>query len=311
MEKKKVWIEVEGSRQLRLPATVIEGKQKGKTMLISAGIHGAEYIAIETARRLAQTIEPEEVKGTIVILTMANPTASYQFQRFFVPEDGKNLNRVFPGKPDGTLSEQIAYTITEKLQAKADYYIDLHGGDTSEHVMPFVYYNGAAGEEIEKLSAWMAEATDLPVRARSLSTTGAYSSACQRGLPSILIERGGGGRYTEEEVKVYCQDVKNVLIRTGILEGEEIHTVCQIPVTTATYIDTPEDSFWYPSFQPGECFQEGDCLGILTDVWGERKQEILAEYDGIVLYETTILCVGKGEPLIAYGKWDKQRRNLK
>ena len=234
---------------------------------------------------------------------MANPTATYQFQRFFVPEDGKNLNRVFPGKADGTLSERIAHVITEKLQMEADYYIDLHGGDSSEHVMPFVYYNGAAGEEIEKISKWMAEATNLSVRARSLATTGAYSSACQRGLPSVLIERGGGGRYTKEEVMEYCRDVRNILVRTGILEGEEeVHTVSQREITTSTYLDAPKSCLWYPNFQPGESFQKDDCLGILTDVWGESRQEILAEYDGIVLYETTILCVGEGDPLIAYGK---------
>lgn len=297
------WIEVEGSESLRLPITVIEGKRDGKTMLISAGVHGAEYIGIETARTLASTLDPQKVKGKIVILLMANPTATYQFQRFFVPEDGKNLNRVFPGKADGTLSERIAHVITEKFQMEADYYMDLHGGDTSEHVMPFVYYNGAAGEEIEKISKWMAEATNLSVRARSFATTGAYSSACQRGLPSVLIERGGGGRYTKEEVMEYCQDVRNILVRTGILEGEEeVHTVSQREITTATYLDAPKSCLWYPNFQPGESFQKDDCLGILTDVWGESRQEILAEYDGIVLYETTILCVGEGDPLIAYGK---------
>ncbi len=303
MGKRNEWIEIEGSEKLRLPVTIIEGKQDGKTMLISAGIHGAEYIGIETARTLASTIDPETVNGKIVILLMANPTASYQFQRFYVPEDRKNLNRVFPGKADGTLSERIAHEMTKKLQASADYYVDLHGGDTSEHVMPFVYYNGAAGEEIEKISEWMAEATDLSVRARSLATTGAYSSACQSGLPSVLIERGGGGRYTKEEVQAYCQDVRNILVRTGILEGEEeVHTVCQRNITTATYLDAPKSCFWYPCFQPGEDFQKGDCLGIMTDVWGETRQKILAEYDGIVLYETTILCVGEGDPLIAYGK---------
>ena len=175
------WIEVEGSESLRLPITIIDGKRDGKTMLISAGVHGAEYIGIETARTLASTLDPQKVKGKIVILLMANPTATYQFQRFFVPEDGKNLNRVFPGKADGTLSERIAHVITEKLQMEADYYIDLHGGDTSEHVMPFVYYNGAAGEEIEKISKWMAEATNLSVRARCACNNG--------GIQQCLPER--------------------------------------------------------------------------------------------------------------------------
>ena len=107
-------------------------------------------------------------------------------------------------------------------------------GDTSEEVMPFVYYNVAAGEKIARVSANMAMAADMEVRASSTSTTGAYSSACQRGLPAILMERGGGGRFTDSEVQAYKQDVKNIMIRMGLLSGEEVHTVQQKNVTRAS-----------------------------------------------------------------------------
>ena len=224
--KKNGWLEIEGE-DLKLPLTLISGRKEGKTLLISAGIHGAEYIGVQTLLEISGEIDPDTLSGNVICLHMANPSAFKDYVRFYVPEDGKNLNRVFPGKKDGTLSERIAWTVTEELQAKADFYIDLHAGDTSEEVMPFVYYNVAAGEKIARVSANMAMAADMEVRASSTATTGAYSSACQRGLPAILMERGGGGRFTDSEVQAYKQDVKNIMIRMGLLSGEEIHTVQQ------------------------------------------------------------------------------------
>ena len=208
-EKKTGWLEIEGGGQ-KLPLTLICGAKEGPTMMISAGVHGAEYIGVQALSELSRELDPKDTAGNVICLHVANPSAFRDYVRFFVPEDGKNLNRVFPGKKDGTLSERIAWTITEKLQSKADYYIDLHAGDTSEEVMPFVYYNVAAGEKIARVSANMAMAADMEVRASSTATTGAYSSACQRGLPAILMERGGGGKFTDSEVQAYKRDVKNI-----------------------------------------------------------------------------------------------------
>ena len=197
---------------------------------------------MQALSELSRELDPKDTAGNVICLHVANPSAFRDYVRFFVPEDGKNLNRVFPGKKDGTLSERIAWTITEKLQSKADYYIDLHAGDTSEEVMPFVYYNVAAGEKIARVSANMAMAADMEVRASSTATTGAYSSACQRGLPAILMERGGGGKFTDSEVQAYKRDVKNIMIRMGLLSGEEVHTVQQKNVTRAEYLEaeTPQ-----------------------------------------------------------------------
>ena len=118
-EKKTGWLEVEGGGQ-KLPLTLICGAKKGPTMMISAGVHGAEYIGVQALSELSRELDPKDTAGNVICLHVANPSAFRDYVRFFVPEDGKNLNRVFPGKKDGTLSERIAWTITEKLKSKAD-----------------------------------------------------------------------------------------------------------------------------------------------------------------------------------------------
>ena len=299
-EKKNIWLEVEDS-DIKLPITVICGREEGATVLISAGVHGAEYIGIQTVMELSRELDPELVHGNVICLLTANPSAARTFTRFVVPEDGKNLNRVFPGKKDGTLSEKIAYAMVHELQSLADYCIDVHGGDTSEEVMPFVYYTGAAREDVCRASEAMAMATDTAVRARSGAATGAYSCACIHGIPSVLMERGGGGIFTNKEVELYKQDIRNILIRLRVLEGREIHTMTQERVRRATYIEAETQGFWYPALAAGDRFKKGALLGQVKDVWGSLLDEYRAEYDGIVLYQTRGLGIGEGDPLIAYG----------
>ncbi|MGL5437397.1 MAG: M14 family metallopeptidase [Lachnospiraceae bacterium] len=287
---------------VELPVTMICGCEEGPVVLISAGVHGAEYIGIQTAMELSREINPQMVKGSIVFLLVANPTACRDFVRFVVPEDGHNLNRMFPGNKEGGLSEKIAYTMVHELQSLADYYIDIHAGDTSERVMPFVYFPGVAKDDVVEKSRGMAQAADLRVRVKSSATTGAYSNAGVRGIPSVLIERGGGGFFTREEVDLYKQDVKKILIHLGVLEGEEVHHQIQQEITRAAYLEAETDGFWYPVFAAGDCFEKGALLGEITDVWGNQIEAYHAEYDGIVLYQTVGMGIKEGDPLIAYGK---------
>ena len=296
-----------GDGRTELPVVAVNGTEKGPTVLISAGIHGAEYIGIQTAMELSRELEPEMVKGQIIILLLANPSACHQYARFVVPEDGKNLNRVFPGRKDGSLSERIAYTIVHELQNQADYYIDIHAGDTSEQVMPFAYFTGSAKEEVAETARRMAMSADMSVRARSSSTTGAFSCAGVHGIPAVLLERGGGGVYTADEIRLYKQDVRNILIHLEVLGGEEVHQRAggkmspQREVRRASYIDAEHEGFWYPAYAAGDEFGEGDLLGEVTDIWGNCLIRYYADYAGIVLYQTVGMGIGAGDPLIAYG----------
>ncbi len=300
-EKQSEMIPVINS-EIELPVTMICGCEEGPTVLISAGVHGAEYIGIQTAMELSREIKPDMVKGNIVFLLLANPTACHDFVRFVVPEDGQNLNRMFPGNKDGGLSEKIAYTMVHELQSLADYYIDIHAGDTSERVMPFVYFPGVAKDDVVEASRGMAQAADMSVRAKSSATTGAYSNAGVRGIPSVLMERSGGGVFTREEVDLYKQDVRNILIHLGVIDGEEVHHQTQQEITTAAYLEAELDGFWYPAFAAGERFEKGALLGEITDVWGNQIEAYYAEYDGIILYQTVGMGIKAGDPLIAYGK---------
>lgn len=137
--------------------------------------------------------------------------------------DDKNLNREFPGNPDGTEMERLAWAISQELQPVADYYIDLHSGDDYEKLTPYVYYAGAAPEDVVKVSREMAEQVDVPYMVKSnVASGGSYNYAASQGIPSILIERGGMGDWNYEEVRSTRRDVRNILCHMGIYQGLKI-----------------------------------------------------------------------------------------
>ena len=288
---------------VELPVTMICGREAGPAVLISAGIHGAEYIGIQTAMELSREIEPDKIKGRLIFLLVANPAACRDFVRFVVPGDRNNMNRVFPGDKNGGPAEKTAYTIVHELQSRADYYLDLHAGDTSERAMPFVYFPGEAMKEVVEKSRAMAQATDLRIRVKSSAKTGAYNCAGIHGLPAVLMERGGGGVFSREEVELYKQDVRNILVHLGVLKGREVHHYEQQEVNQATYLEAETDGFWYPALQAGDCFKKGGVLGEITDVWGNQLVVYRADYNGIVLYQTVGMGIKAGDPLLAYGRY--------
>lgn len=131
-----------------LPGTIICGKLPGKTMLITGGVHSGEYVGIQACVELGAELQPEKTVGTIVILKVLNRPAFENRAGSLGLSDGKNLNRVFPGNPNGTEMERLAWAITKEVYPKVDYYIDLHSGDDFEALTPYVYYAGKAAQEV-------------------------------------------------------------------------------------------------------------------------------------------------------------------
>ena len=289
---------------IRLPATVLHGHGTGKTMLITAGVHAGEYVGIQAAIELSQKLKIEKVNGTIIIVKVMNRPAFEARNGSMGLDDGKNLNREFPGNPDGTEMERLAWAISQELQPAADYYIDLHSGDDYEKLTPYVYYAGAAAGEVVSLSRQMAEQVDVPYMVKSnVASGGSYNYAASQGIPSILIERGGMGDWSYEEVRSTRRDVRNILCHMGIYQGvKNFRTYYPLDVADIRYQDAEENGLWYPFKKVGDMIQEGDILGEVRDYEGNVKEVSVAEFDGVLLYQCGTLQVLGNGPMVTYGR---------
>ena len=128
-----------------IPIAIVKGTKPGPTLCISGGVHGYEYSSIEAVIRMVKETDPAKLSGTLLAVPVLNMAAfeargpqggvSTAFQN---PLDNININRIFPGNPEGTMSYQIAAAFMTNVISKADYFIDCHGGDLNEELVPFV-----------------------------------------------------------------------------------------------------------------------------------------------------------------------------
>ena len=302
-EKKQGFVQIYDS-EISIPVTLINGKKDGKTILITAGIHGCEYPGIQTAIELAREINEEEVAGNIIIIHPVNIEAFKSKVSAIVPTDKKNINREFPGDKNGSVSQQIAHFISHQCQSQADFYIDLHGGDLYELATDYVYYPGIGDDEVVSLSREIATMIDTEYMVKSSARTGAYNFAAINGTPSILIERGGRGLWSKEEVIKYKKDIKMILNYLNVIidSNYENKKKNKVEITNAVQVDSEVDGCWYPNVLPGHRVNEGMIIGEIKDFFGNTIKSYNAKINGVVLYMTMSLSISGDEPLIAYGE---------
>lgn len=302
-----------GGGEFQLPATILHGEQPGKTVLITAGIHAEEYVGIQSALELSEMLKVQKIAGTVVIVKVVNRKAFELRSGSDSHEDGKNLNRVFPGNKEGTWSERLAYAIEKELLSIADYYIDLHSGDSYEQLTPYVYYAGAAAKEVVEQSREMAQQADVPYMVGSnVAMGGCYNYAASLGIPSILLERGQMGGWAKEESHSTRRDVRNILCHLGIYQGEkDYRNYYPLEVKDLCYQAANEQGLWYPCKKPGDMIQQGDILGVIKDYEGKILEVCKAEYGGVILYQTGSLQVQESGSVIAYGRISRESDSRK
>lgn len=276
------------------------GAAPGRTLVVTAGVHGCEYVGVQALRRLAVELDPAELSGNVILLPLANPTGFYAGAKQGVPEDGVNLNRAFPGDPAGTLSARLAYALETALYQAADFLADLHSGDCNEALYPLVFFPTAGTEAVNRAALTAARALTVHYRVRSTAQNGLYSWAVQKNIPALLIERGGLGLWSETEVNACCEDVRALLRHLDILPGGNPFRD-QVEIAEARYVESAADGLWHPAAGLNDSVKAGALLGRLEDLSGRCIQEVRAEFDGVVLYYTAGLGVAAGDPLIAYG----------
>ena len=310
-KKKSGFLRIGG--EFQLPATILHGEQPGKTVLITAGIHAEEYVGIQSALELSEMLKVQKIAGTVVIVKVVNRKAFELRSGSDSHEDGKNLNRVFPGNREGTWSERLAYAIEKELLSIADYYIDLHSGDSYEQLTPYVYYAGAAAKEVVEQSREMAQQADVPYMVGSnVAMGGCYNYAASLGIPSILLERGQMGGWTKEESHSTRRDVRNILCHLGIYQGEkDYRNYYPLEVKDLCYQAANEQGLWYPCKKPGDMIQQGDMLGVIKDYEGKILEVCKAEYGGVILYQTGSLQVQESGSVIAYGRISRESDSRK
>lgn len=290
-------IDVPGLPGNAIPVTHIHGHKEGPHVLITAGVHGGEYPGMAASMELASELTPDDITGTLTVVHVVNIGSFWERTSEIHPEDRKNLNRVFPGNPEGTVTEKIAWTLLNDYIKSADYYIDLHSGDIHEDLLSHVYYSKKCEEEVSHTSKEMAEVTGVPYMIPSQASGGAYNCAALNGVPCILLEHGCGGLCESEFVTAHKADVVRILRHLGLLSTDAYPEFAPAkgPKETGkvTYYNAKEDCCWRPAIKSGDRVKVGDLVGYATDLFGRHIRDYYAEDDGIALCVGTSLAMKK------------------
>ncbi|MGC2626581.1 MAG: succinylglutamate desuccinylase/aspartoacylase family protein, partial [Candidatus Udaeobacter sp.] len=143
------------------PAISVAGAKPGPMLFVNAGVHGGEYPAVEAVIQLGKMLDPKKISGTVILMPVLNLPAFRARTPFVCPVDNVNPNRVFPGDPHGSYSEQMTHACINEFVVHADAYVDLHGGDIPEALVPFVICR-AGNDEVAEKSKAIAMAFGLP-----------------------------------------------------------------------------------------------------------------------------------------------------
>ena len=207
-----------GSR-FRLALFLINGDRPGPTLVVTGGVHAAEYASIAAALEFGRSLQPQGLAGRVIVLPVMNVPGFGVRSIYTCPLDGTNLNRMFPGKADGSGTEQLAEWVFRNVISQATHYVDLHGGDLIEALVPFTIFYRSGNAKVDRVSREMGQVFGIRYLVRSETSGSTYSAASQAGIPAILTEAGGQGIWTAEHVALHVQGLGRLLRYLGMTPG--------------------------------------------------------------------------------------------
>lgn len=287
-----------------IPVTVV-GNGEGPTALLTGGNHGDEYEGITALMKLANSLRAEDVRGRVIIVPMMNLPAAMAGKRTS-PMDGGNLNRSFPGDPDGSVTAKIADYFTRVIVPMCDVVLDLHSGGRTLDILPFGASHVLENPEQQRQALEGAKAFGAPYAMMmfELDAAALFDTAVEsQGKVFVATELGGGGTSTPESLAITERGVRNFLIHFGLLEGE-----VEMPAEPQVYLDMPDASCYVQSEHTGlleltlalgDTVNEGQVIARVYDMTrsGAAPVEYRASRDGILVARRFPALVNMGDTI--------------
>lgn len=305
----QVRLEVPGLDEAHLPfVTLVGGLAPGPVVSVVAGVHGAEISSIEAARRLSLDLTGRLRRGTVLVVPVANLASFFARSLYVNPVDRKNLNRVFPGSPDGTASERLAHALVEALVRPADVVFDLHGGDIVEALDPFMLVENLPGRGIDPRALELADRFALDQAVSGHVDGSLVAVATAMGKAALLAECGQQGVLSELAATRLAGGVENVLGALAMIDGPggadgpASHPVFR---PAWTWMSSTNTGFWHPdpAVTVGRELAEGARIGRIQPLAeGGEPTDVLCPHAGRLIFLVTALSTTPGTPLCAVAR---------
>lgn len=292
-----------------IPFTVIHGAKKGPVLALVAGVHAYEYPPILASYRLRDLIDAKSLRGTVLLVHIANLPSFKRRTIYYGPDDWKNLNRVFPGDLGGTMSQRIAAVLNEEVVRRADVLVDMHCGDGNEALIPYTYWMISGDKAFDARTRDLALAFGVPhiiiddTRGHDLKESKYLgNTAILQGKPAITTEAGYLGRVDEESIGRNVRGALSVMRHLGLVDGEPEPARDPVWIDKYEVVYAKHDGLFAPRVEMGWYVREGQIVGTITDYLGAWKEDVKAPFTGILLYILGTPPCNAGEPLFEVGR---------
>jgi uncharacterized protein len=285
--------------EVGFPVVVVNGTAPGKTLVVLAGVHGDEFEGIQAAHEIVEAVDPAHLSGRLIVVPVVH-VAAYQSCQRLSPVDSLNLARTFPGAKEGTPTERIAYYVSEKVIANADFLIDLHSGGT-DYLMPTMVGYDASESDCGRTSFAAAQQLGMPViwGHRQLGPGRTLCEAARRDIPWLYTESAGGARVISAALDHYKRALWSLLQFLEIVPGTstpisvEHHLLGDGDLDHSMFAETA--GFFAARVDLLDQVEQHQLIGLIRDMFGKTLVEVRAPSAGVVAMLRANPVVSQGD----------------
>ncbi|SFP89577.1 succinylglutamate desuccinylase/aspartoacylase family protein [Tranquillimonas alkanivorans] len=272
---------------------VVNGRRPGPVLFVSAAIHGDEVIGVEIARRLLRAPQLSALRGTLLVVPIVNTFGFLNHSRYL--PDRRDLNRSFPGSEGGSMASRLAHLFMREVVERSDFGIDLHSAAIHRTNLPQVRISPTKPETEE-----FAQLFGAPVVIRANLREGSLRQEAQRiGVDMLLFEAGEALRFDELSSRVGTTGILRVMHRMGMIGSRGVSRARTGPViaSSSAWVRAPAGGLLRAYKAAGDTVEENDVLGAISDPFGERDEQLLAPFAGLIIGRSNMPVVNEGEAL--------------
>lgn len=279
--------------EISLPVRVLHGKRPGPVLFVSAAIHGDEIIGVEIIRRLLNLVSVDRLAGTLICVPVVNLFGFISHQRYL--PDRRDLNRVFPGTPNGSLAAQLAHVFNQEIVQRSDFGIDLHSAALHRTNLPQIRISDERPRAME-----MAQIFGAPAVVVSRFREGSLRHAAADSDVDVLVyESGEALRFDELAIRLGVKGIFRVMSELGMGVRRQGKVPARPIFSSSTkWVRAPEGGIFRAVKTTGELVEEGDILGYLSDPFGDTDLPVLASVKGIIIGRSNLPVVNQGDALM-------------
>jgi len=276
-----------------LPVRVFHGRRDGPTLFVSGVIHGDEIIGVEIIRRLCRVAPLRRLRGTLLCIPIVNVFGFISHSRYL--PDRRDLNRSFPGSPNGSLAGQLAHLFTNEIVARSNVGIDLHSAALNRTNLPQLRLDFAQGRCLE-----LAKAFGVPVIINAVERPGSLRlTGKENGVDVMLYEAGEALRFDEIAVRAGVRGILRVMKALGMVTPRSIADARTQPTLSeaSSWTRAPEGGILRTFKAPGESVTSDDILGVIANPYEDVETEVRATSPGLIIGRTNLPVVNQGDAL--------------